>query len=87
MILSENLDENSFCTVVETQEILEQVEVKKESENKYMQNEDRLGRDLFVIKKCLLNNFFWEFYYNQKRRGLKHRKERERIDPHSDLRR
>lgn len=69
MILNENLDENSFCTVVGTKEILEQVEVKKERENKYMQNEDRLGRDLFVIKKSLLNNFFWEFYYNKKRRG------------------
>ena len=46
--------ENSFCTVVETKEILEQVEVKKESENKYMQNEDRLERNLFVIKKSLL---------------------------------
>ena len=29
MVLSENLDENSFCAVVETKEILEQVEVKK----------------------------------------------------------
>ena len=49
MILSENLDENSFCTVVGTKEILEQVEVKKERENKYVQNEDRLGRDLFSL--------------------------------------
>ena len=39
---------------METKEILEQVEVKKESENKYMQNEDRLERNLFVIKKSLL---------------------------------
>ena len=53
----------------ETKEILEQVEVKKERENKYVQNEDRLGRDLFVIKKSVLNNFSWEFYYNKKRRG------------------
>ena len=37
MVLSENLDENSFCAVVETKEILEQVEVgkKKKSEDKY----------------------------------------------------
>ena len=69
MILNENLDENSFFTVMGTKEILEQVEVKKERENKYVQNEDRLGRDLFVIKKSVLNNFSWEFYYNKKRRG------------------
>ena len=35
VVLSENLDENSFCAVVETKEILEQVEVKKKSEDKY----------------------------------------------------
>lgn len=40
--------------------------MKKERENKYVQNEDRLGRDLFVIKKSVLNNFSWEFYYNKK---------------------